>query len=153
MGKARGGFTLIEVMVALVIIATVATASLKLCALSAISLSEVKEKRELLRDASAIKTQILFEEIAPSGTNGDIEWDCISGKRDIMGDDFGTLYLGETKAPINLDIEWRDLKVTKNYTPDRQRSIILCIEKENIKTVIPTQTKPESSDKKEREEN
>ena len=55
----RGGFTLIEVLVAVVILATVCTAALKLVILSQITLAEVGERERLLDETRAIAIGIL----------------------------------------------------------------------------------------------
>ena len=131
--KTRRGFTFIEVMVALVVVSTVSAAALKLCALAEISLSEVRAERDLIREASSIKTRILTGEISDSGTSGDIRWETVPGKAAIMGESFGRLsFDGTGKAP-DLQVSWRDLSVSVKDLSGRERTIVMSIEHENIK--------------------
>lgn len=131
--KTRRGFTFIEVMVALVVVSTVSAAALKLCALAEISLSEVRAERDLIREASSIKTRILTGEISDSGTSGDIMWETVPGKAAIMGESFGRLsFDGTGKAP-DLQVSWRDLSVSVKDLSGRERTIVMSIEHENIK--------------------
>ena len=145
--KTRRGFTFIEVMVALVVVSTVSAAALKLCALAEISLSEVRAERDLIREASSIKTRILTGEIPDSGTSGDIRWETVPGETEIMGESFGRLSFEGTSKPPDLHVSWRDLSVSVKDLSDRERTVTIPIEKENIK--IPPSSSDEGKKNKE----
>ena len=70
----RRGFTLAEILVALVIISTVSAAALKLSFLAENSLSEARAEKELVKSAQLIKSEIMLQNISDTGTSGDITW-------------------------------------------------------------------------------
>ena len=89
----RGGFTLIEVLVAVVILATVCTAALKLVILSQNTLAEVSERERLLDETREIEIGILTGELDERGTSGDIRWETEDREVEMFGEDFGRLDL------------------------------------------------------------
>ena len=89
----RGGFTLIEVLVAVVILATVCTAALKLVILSQNTLAEVGERERLLDETREIEIGILTGELDERGTSGDIRWETEDREVEMFGEDFGRLDL------------------------------------------------------------
>ena len=89
----RGGFTLIEVLVAVVILATVCTAALKLVILSQNTLAEVSERERLLDETREIEIGILTGELDERGTSGDFRWETEDREVEMFGEDFGRLDL------------------------------------------------------------
>lgn len=114
------GFTLIEVMIAVVILATVGTASLKLVILSQDALAEVTERERLLESAREIEIGILTGELDERGTSGDIRWETEDREVEMFGEDFGRLDLeglnfdgaarsGDVSETIR--VRWREITV------------------------------------------
>jgi prepilin-type N-terminal cleavage/methylation domain-containing protein len=68
------GFTMIETLIAVLILALVVTASLTLVALTERTLAGVRERERILADASAIQLETVSDPLAVFGTSGDIEW-------------------------------------------------------------------------------
>lgn len=129
------GFTLIEVMIAVVILATVGTASLKLVILSQDTLAEVTERERLLESAREIEIGILTGELDERGTSGDIRWETEEMETEMFDEDFGRLDLeglnfdgtarsGDVSETIH--VKWRETTVrdTKN------NSITVCLRSE-----------------------
>lgn len=137
-GRRRGAFTLIEVLVAVVILAFTATAALKLVMLAQDGLFEAKRKRGLLDEAVALQTGIKIGETDSSGTSGDITWEVEEMEREGFEEDFGRLGFetgsGDAKADFDT-VQWKELRVTKKYAKagDREDVIILYLPSE-IKT-------------------
>ena len=73
--RRRGGFTLIEVMVTVMVLALVTTAALKLVIMAQNTLSAVKDKEDLLNAAQAVEAGISTKELPDSGTSGDLKWE------------------------------------------------------------------------------
>lgn len=145
---ARRGFTLIEVMVALAIVSTVSAAALKLCSLAERSLSDVREERSLIREASSIKTGVLTGRLADSGTSGDIRWESAAGRSEIMGESFGQLSFDGTSAPRNIEVTWRELKVSIEGPGGEEHVIVFPIEGDGpIKFPGPPKAAPENGEK------
>lgn len=116
----RGGFTLIEVLVAVVILATVCTAALKLVILSQNTLAEVGERERLLDETREIEIGILTGELDERGTSGDIRWETEDREAEMFGEDFGRLDLeglnfdgavrsGDVSETIR--VRWREITV------------------------------------------
>ena len=114
------GFTLIEVMIAVVILATVGTASLKLVILSQDALAEVTERERLLESAREIEIGILTGELDERGTSGDFRWETEDREVEMFGEDFGRLDLeglnfdgaarsGDVSETIR--VRWREITV------------------------------------------
>lgn len=85
------GFTLIEVMVAVVILAFSATAALKLVLYAENGLSAVREKRDLIQTAVRIETEVRAGKLEKCGTSGDYSWETETQEADFFGEDFGKL--------------------------------------------------------------
>lgn len=116
----RGGFTLIEVLVAVVILATVCTAALKLVLLSQNTLAEVGEREKLLDAAREIEIGVLTGELDERGTSGDFRWETEEREAEMFGEDFGRLDLegldfdgtgrsGDVSETIR--VRWREITV------------------------------------------
>lgn len=121
----RKGFTLAEVLVALVIISTVSAAVLKLCALAELSLSEARTEKELVREAQSIRTELLIGDISDSGTSGDITWNFTHAENEVMGRDFGKLNFDAVPQGPEIQPKCMELAVTKKMLSGRERTIIL----------------------------
>ena len=118
------GFTLVEVMVALLIMALVATASLKLVAMSERALAGVREK-ELLIDASSRVHMLFLEDPSrTSGVSDDIEWKVKDERKNPFADEKIDLdkliadakegkLLGSKDTLKNMELRWRELTVTR----------------------------------------
>ena len=116
----HGGFTLIEVLVAVVILATVCTAALKLVILSQNTLAEVGERERLLDETREIEIGILTGELDERGTSGDFRWETEDREVEMFGEDFGRLDLeglnfdgaarsGDVSETIR--VRWREITV------------------------------------------
>jgi prepilin-type N-terminal cleavage/methylation domain-containing protein len=71
----RGGFTLIEVLVAVAIIGLVTAGGFRLIGLSLRTLNEVAEERELINEAQKLHLEFLTKEDMPdSGEKNGVEW-------------------------------------------------------------------------------
>ena len=116
----RGGFTLIEVLVAVVVLATVCTAALKLVILSQNTLAEVGERERLLDETREIEIGILTGELDERGASGDIRWETEDREVEMFGEDFGRLDLeglnfdgaarsGDVSETIR--VRWREITV------------------------------------------
>jgi prepilin-type N-terminal cleavage/methylation domain-containing protein len=68
------GFTMIETLIAVLILALVVTASLTLTALAERTLAGVRERERILAAASVIQLETASNPLAAFGTSGDIEW-------------------------------------------------------------------------------
>lgn len=126
--KRQRAFTIVEVMVAVVILALTATAAIKLVILGQIGLGEAKAEAELTEEAKAIRTGIMLGTIQTSGSNGDIIWETSDGSRKMFKESFGKLDFSDniqTKASdIKENMRWRELKVI-NAKKDRNIVIYL----------------------------
>lgn len=89
------GFTLIEVMVAVAILAFSATAALQLVIRSQLMLSKVKTQRELYREALSIDAEIYAKMREKRGTEGNTSWSLESIKGDMFKANFGHLDIFE----------------------------------------------------------
>ncbi len=120
----NGGFTLIEIMVSVMLLASVAAASLKLVITAHRTLAETGDRQNLLNEAEAIETGIFTGIIAGKGTSGDISWVSEIRKNEMFGEDFGKLRFGASAdySPGRFVIKWREITVTDS----KKRMITLC---------------------------
>ncbi|MCE5202226.1 MAG: type II secretion system GspH family protein [Synergistaceae bacterium] len=113
--SARGAFTLIEVLVAVVILAFTAVAALKLVILAQNGLGEARKKRMILDEAQSLQTEIKLGKAESFGVSGDITWDTVEKKQDILGENFGKLDFDKSGDKRNEtdfgDVRWRELTV------------------------------------------
>lgn len=112
--RRRGGFTLIEVMVTVMVLALVTTAALKLVIMAQNTLSAVKDKEDLLNAAQAVEAGISTKELPDSGTSGDLKWETTDKETEMFGEDFGRLNFdkgtsGDTGEALR--VKWRELAV------------------------------------------
>lgn len=116
----RGGFTLIEVLVAVAILASVGTAALRLVILAQNTLAEVGERERLLDAAREIEIGILTGAVDERGTSGDFRWETEKKEAEMFGEDFGRLDLegldfegtgrsGDVSETIR--VQWREITV------------------------------------------
>jgi prepilin-type N-terminal cleavage/methylation domain-containing protein len=117
------GFTLVEVLIAVLILGLVVTASLKLISLSERGLSQVRTKEALLDDANRYMIELALDPTDSFGTSGDISWKVEEKSVNSVLD--GALVLEGLKLfsenSISVDIEklkdreyrWRELEITK----------------------------------------
>lgn len=116
----RRAFTLIEVMVAVAILAFAATAAIKLVVLGQKGLAEARSSIALTNEARSIRIGILTGEIRSSGELGDTTWETSVGKEKMFGEDFGRPDISASKdastVSIKTAIGWRELKVTNKKT-------------------------------------
>lgn len=116
----RGGFTLIETLVAVVILATVGTAALKLVILAQNTLAEVSDRERLLDETREIEIGILTGELGERGTSGDFRWETEEKEAEMFGEDFGRLDLEGLDfdaaglpgaASETVRVRWREITV------------------------------------------
>lgn len=120
--KRKCAFTLVEVMVAVVILALTATASLKLVMLGQEGLSGAKAEIALTEEAKAIRTGIMLGTVQTSGKRGDITWETSEGAKEMFDEDFGRLDLSGPKRTdmivIKQTMKWKEIKV-RNIKEER----------------------------------
>lgn len=116
----RGGFTLIEVLVAVVILATVGTAALRLVVLAQNTLVEVGDRERLLDETREIEIGILTGELDERGESGDFRWETEEKEAEMFGEDFGRLDLNgldfdgvelPSAASETVRVRWREITV------------------------------------------
>lgn len=112
--RAKCGFTLIEVMVAVAVLSLVATASLKLVILSQNSLRAAKESREFVAAAEKLRTEILTGELSENGSEKNISWKTVTGQKEFFNADFGKLNFDKKLEDVAFDnvFKWRELEIT-----------------------------------------
>ena len=131
----RGGFTLIEVLVAVAILAAVGAAALKLVLLAQNTLVAVSERERLLDAAREIEIGILTGELDERGTSGDFRWETEERETEMFGEDFGRLDLkgldfdgagrsGDVSETIR--VRWREITVRDA----KDNSLTVCLESE-----------------------
>ena len=123
--RTHRGFTLIEVMLAVMILAFVATAAIKLVIYAQNGLSLVKQKRALIDQAIRIQTEMRTDgDISPNDKSGDITWTTENMDGNYFGSDFGLLnFKGGASDDIKEEsLSWRKLSV-KNQNDE----IVLCL--------------------------
>lgn len=111
-------------MVALLIMGLVATASLKMVAMSERALVGVREKESLLDAATSVQMLIMADPSQLNGVSGDIEWKVKEERKNPFLDekiDIDKLMLegdrrrlgGGDDALKNMELRWRELLVTR----------------------------------------
>lgn len=124
--KRKRAFTLVEVMVAVVILALTATAAIKLVILGQEGLRGAKAEIALTEEAKAIRTGIMLKTVQTSGRRGDIIWETSDGAKEMFGDDFGRLdFYGRKQTDmivIDQDIRWKKIQIRN--TKDERNIVI-----------------------------
>ena len=124
--KRKRAFTLVEVMVAVVILALTATAATKLVILGQEGLRGAKAEIALTEEAKAIRTGIMLKTVQTSGRRGDIIWETSDGAKEMFGDDFGRLDFSGREQPemtvIKEDMRWKKIRVSN--TKDERNIVI-----------------------------
>lgn len=124
--KRKRAFTLVEVMVAVVILSLTATAAIRLVMLGQEGLRGAKAEITLTQEAKAIRTGIMLETIETSGRSGDIIWETSEGTREMFGEDFGKLdFSGPEQTEmivIKEDMRWKKIKVSNTK---EERNIVI----------------------------
>ncbi|MDO5114977.1 MAG: prepilin-type N-terminal cleavage/methylation domain-containing protein [Synergistaceae bacterium] len=131
--RKRIGFTLVEVMVAVMVLASVATAAIKLVILAQNTLAATKDKEELINAAQEIEAGISAEDLKESGSSGDFRWETEEKETEMFGEDFGRLDF-DSEAPDDsgepIEVRWREITVTnaKNqrltlYIPSKESAV------------------------------
>jgi prepilin-type N-terminal cleavage/methylation domain-containing protein len=117
------GFTLAEVLIAVLVLGLVATASLKLVTLSERGLSQVRVKEDLLDEANRYMIELAVDPTNTFGISGDVSWKVEEKSANDILD--GALVLEGLKLfseqSISVDIEklkateyrWREMEITK----------------------------------------
>jgi len=109
---AKRAFTMIEVLVAVAIMALAGTAAIKLVLLAQNSLEETEEQERLIDEAESLQVGIRLGETADSGVSGDITWETAYRQREIMGDGFGELDLSGKSVNVTAGlVRWKELTV------------------------------------------
>jgi prepilin-type N-terminal cleavage/methylation domain-containing protein len=117
------GFTMIETLIAVLILALVVTASLTLVSLSERTLAGVREREYLLNSASVIQLETAPNPLNVFGASGDIEWEIDEkmAEPDIEGDMAAAAlsFSGENTARAwqsseNRTRKWNELTVKRN---------------------------------------
>jgi prepilin-type N-terminal cleavage/methylation domain-containing protein len=117
------GFTMIETLIAVLILALVVTASLTLVSLAERTLAGVREREYLLGSASVIQLETALDPLSVFGASGDIEWEIEekTAEPDIEGDmaaaalSFsGEETVREWESTGNRTRKWNELTVKKN---------------------------------------
>jgi prepilin-type N-terminal cleavage/methylation domain-containing protein len=132
------GFTMIETLIAVMILALVVTASLTLVALAERTLAGVREREYLLGAASVIQLETASNPLAVFGTSGDIEWSIEekTAEPDIE-DDIAAAALNFSEENVirsfepaeNRTRKWNELKVKRN-----DKSVVLFLPPPAVKT-------------------
>ena len=148
--RRRGGFTLIEVMVTVMVLALMTTAALKLVIMAQNTLSAVKDKESLINAAQAVEAGISTKELSDSGTSGDLKWETADKETEMFGEDFGRLDFdkgtsGDTGEALR--VKWREITVAdKNnrkitlYIPSKEDA------EEDVTAGLSADKKSEKSD-------
>ena len=118
MNRATPGFTMIEVLVAVLIMGLVATASLKLIALSEQALYTVRQKEILIDEASKIQLALMADPTKTSGVSGDVSWKVEDAKSPLWTDeaiDIESLSFdgGSDDKFGESELRWLELEVTR----------------------------------------
>ncbi|MDR3165104.1 MAG: type II secretion system GspH family protein [Synergistaceae bacterium] len=132
------GFTMIETLVAVLILSLVVTASLTLVSLAERTLAGVRERERLLDSASVIHLETASAPLSVFGTSGDIEW-AVEEKTvapDIEGDIAAAAlnFSGEEtirgfESAGNRTRKWNELTVKRN-----DKSVMLFLPPPAVKT-------------------
>ncbi|MDR0615473.1 MAG: type II secretion system GspH family protein [Synergistaceae bacterium] len=117
------GFTLVEILVAVLVMGLVVTASLKLVMLSERGLAQVRVKEDLLEEADRYMIELSVDPTNTFGISGDVSWNVEEKSVNAFMD--GALILEGLKLfseqAASIDVEklkareyrWRELEVTK----------------------------------------
>lgn len=125
----KKGFTMIETLIAVLILALVVTASLTLVSLAERTLAGVRERERLLASAAVIQLKTAPDPLNIFGTSGDIEWKVEekTAEPDIEGDIAAAAlnFSGEEtirgfESAGNGTRKWNELTVKRN-----DKSIVL----------------------------
>ena len=81
-GARSGGFTLVEVLVAVAVLGLCATGALRLALLAQRALDEARAQRAFLQQVVAVQIGLRAKSLPESGTSGDLRWQRIEGKRE-----------------------------------------------------------------------
>lgn len=114
------GFTMIEVLVAVLILGLVVTASLKLIALSEHGLYTVRQKEKLIDEASRLQVMLMNDPTRTSGTSDDASWNVEEKKSPLWMDetiDLDKLTFESDRSDDKFkktELRWRELEVTRN---------------------------------------
>ncbi|MEA5034288.1 PulJ/GspJ family protein [Cloacibacillus evryensis] len=150
MSRRRSGFTLIEVMIAVMVLALSTTAAIRLVIMAQNTLSAVKDKEGLINAAQAVEAGISTEELSDVGTSGDFKWETKDKETEMFGEGFGRLDFdkaasGDGAEPVR--VKWREITVADKkdkkitlYIPSKEDS------EENVAEGL-------SADKSEKSEN
>ncbi|MCW1713568.1 MULTISPECIES: type II secretion system protein [Synergistaceae] len=124
--KRKRAFTLVEVMVAVVILSLTATAAIRLVMLGQEGLRGAKAEITLTQEAKAIRTGIMLGTVQTSGKRGDIIWETSDGTKEMFGENFGRLdFSGREQTNmivINEDMRWKEIRVSN--TKDERHIVI-----------------------------
>jgi prepilin-type N-terminal cleavage/methylation domain-containing protein len=113
------GFTMVETLIAVLILALVVAASLTLVSLSERTLAGVREKESLLKAAAVIQLETAGDPLSKFGTSGDVEW-TVEEKESEIGVERGIaaaalVFSGESAASGeiagNVKRKWKELTV------------------------------------------
>lgn len=114
---------MIEVMLAVLVLGLVVTASLKLVGLSQRGLSQVRETEILLDEVAKMQIELIIDPTNTFGISGDIEWNVMEQEDSIWLDDkidIESLGFGENEIKEQIDklreqkLRWRELEVKRN---------------------------------------
>ena len=122
------GFTMVEALVAVMVLGLVVTASLKLVALSQRGLSQVRVTEDMIDEAAKMQIVLAIDPLKSFGTSEDVSWNVEDKKEPLFEDEIDISALGIDSDLVSEDIEkmkgreqrWRELEVMKN-----DRSIVL----------------------------
>ena len=111
---------MIEVLVAVLIMGLVVTASLKLIALSEHGLYTVRQKERLIDEAGKLQATLMNDPSQTSGTSDDISWKIEEKKSPLFADeaiDIDSLSFESERSDDKfktMELRWRELEVTRN---------------------------------------
>ena len=124
--KRKRAFTLVEVMVAVVILSLTATAAIRLVMLGQEGLRGAKAEIALTEEAKTVRTGIMLGTVQTSGKRGDIIWETSDGTKEMFGENFGRLdFSGREQTNmivINEDMRWKEIRVSN--TKDERHIVI-----------------------------
>jgi prepilin-type N-terminal cleavage/methylation domain-containing protein len=117
----KRGFTMMEAMIAVLVLGLVVTASLKLVALSQKGLSAVREQELLIDEATKTQIALTIDPLDSFGISGDLEWNVTEQEESLWIDDridINALRIGGEELTQQLEqfqeqkLRWRELEVT-----------------------------------------
>jgi prepilin-type N-terminal cleavage/methylation domain-containing protein len=117
------GFTLVEVLVAVLVMGLVVTASLKLVILSERGLAQVRVKEDLLDEANRYMIELAIDPTNTFGISGDVSWRVEEKSVNEFLDSSlileGLKLFSEQAASVDIEklkareYRWRELEITK----------------------------------------